>query len=304
MQRVHAGTTAHHGALEAAYLADRRGMEADLEKADTLAAQKVLAAEQQHMVGRQAQHDEYLRKLAEAEQMAQEKLGKVGEKFTGQMSQLQQVVASLQQRLVDKESQGKRVEQELQRAQKAIAEITLIYQAREKELVGEAHRMQLTQMGMTEGLKQLQLEKQLQHSRDEHQLVALQSQVQQALAGMQAAVASSPQRTAPAAHPALQPPFGSPISLAPPPQAARSPLQSVVTPSYAGPGAAILQGVRSPTILAQHQFSQQLAKKQAAAAKASSLLQRSTQRTSSLLTPQTGFRGLGPSKSLGGDLVL
>ena len=299
-------------------------LEAEMERADTHAAQRILDAEQQLAAEKARMQEHYLQQLAEAERLAQQQLGNVGEKFTAQMTHLQQMVSSLQGRLMDKDGQAKRVDMELRRAQKAIAEITLIYQAREKDFVSEAHRMQITQLGLNDGMKQLQLEKQLQMNQDEQKLMVLQSQVQQALTAMQQVVGSSAeaalspkaqqqqqqqqQQQGLVAFPSTKamstPSRSVPVQNVPMQSTMQSMPQSMSMPTQShlrSTSLATHNSTKPNNILAQHAFSQELAKRNAAAAKQSHLVSAPTGGGSLLKSSPFGMQSVGNKMTLTSD---
>eukprot|EP00659_Diplonema_papillatum_P009391 gene9391-14563_t len=92
---------------------------------------------------KKAMEDAFHAQMNDAENKAVGRIAEVGAKCHAQVSEMQAVVGSLEARLVDREAQLQHSDKELKRAQQAIAEITLIYQAREKDFVSELHRAQL-----------------------------------------------------------------------------------------------------------------------------------------------------------------
>ena len=159
------------------YLSAQQMLEANIERMDTDAVKRLFETEQRNTEEKK-----------EMERVAQLQMLKVGEKFQQQIQGLQQIATALQQRLVEKDGQTKRVSDELIRAQRAISEITMIYQQREKEYIEALHSAQVTQIGLNDGIRQAHLESQIQRSQDEQKLQVLQGQVQQAMTAMHKAV--------------------------------------------------------------------------------------------------------------------
>eukprot|EP01059_Diplonema_ambulator_P032966 TRINITY_DN6700_c0_g1_i1.p1 TRINITY_DN6700_c0_g1~~TRINITY_DN6700_c0_g1_i1.p1 ORF type:complete len:1165 (+),score=430.48 TRINITY_DN6700_c0_g1_i1:34-3528(+) len=289
MAQVRAGAAGQASAArdfsEDMHTRDRDLMAVTMEMADTQAVQRIYEAEQKHIREKNEMYESFQQQLQEAERVAQHQLSKVGEKFTQQMKQLQDLVTSLQQKLMTKDSQTRYIDQELKRAQKAIGEITAIHHAREQQWMAE--------LQMSRGYKQQNMDLQAQHIQDNQKLIALQAQVQEAMASMYTAVhegspkeeiflsPKSQMQLVPSVQPQVQaflPQFPLlhssqglpqlPVHTSTPQKSKELQLfESTPTKPFHAPALPSVSGhekLSKAQIQAQHEFSQQLANQQAA----------------------------------------